>query len=303
METIEIHFGENFGQSLIRLAGILNREAIKQLAAPVIEPVNIHEARLCFKRLRSLLRMARHGLDQGEFKQLNTFYRDQARALAGQRDLAVTIDALKPYIKSRDSVQEKAFLSRLKAALVDKKGKTLKNKTLENTPGEVLHQLTKMQPQLAHWKVVDENPELFLFGVQTTYGLAKKELTSLKLAVNDHLLHEWRKNVKYLWYQLEMLISLWPNMLKTWTKEIKTLAQALGRHHDLLLVENAIREFIDPELEDFAMTTLHELSTEKKNLEKDALILGAKIFSLRQACFYRMLAQCLPVKKKDDLPE
>jgi len=300
LEPIEIHFGENFGQSLIRLAGILNREAIKQLAAPVIEPVNIHQARLCFKRLRSLLRMARHGLDQGEFKLLNTFYRDQARALAGQRDLDVTIVTLKPYIKSRDSVQEKAFLSRLKASLVDKKGKTLENKTLENTPGEVLHKLTKMQPELAHWKVIDENPELFLLGAQTTYGLGKKELTSLKLEVNDHLLHEWRKHVKYLWYQLEMLVALWPNILKAWIKELKILAQALGRHHDLVLVEHAIREFIDPELEDFAMTTLHELSIEKKSLEKDALILGAKIFSLRQACFYRMLAQCLPAKETEN---
>jgi len=303
LEYIEVRFGETFGQNLVRMAGTLNREAIKQLAPAKVDAKNIHEARLCFKRLRSLLRMARHGLDQGEFRRLNTYYRNQARALAGQRDHTVISETLKPIIKSRDSTEEKAFLIRFRARLQERRNKEAGKQNLESARSEVMHQLTKMQAQLTQWKVIEDKPELFFLGVQTTYGQARKELAQLKSDMSDHMLHEWRKHVKYLWHQMEMLLPIWPVMLKAWVKESKTLSQLLGRHHDLVLVETALREYTEPELEDLALTTFQDLGFEKSRIERDALNLGAKLFSLRQANIYRMLSECIPDSAQNAFPD
>lgn len=289
MEPIEIHFGDTFGQNLIRLAGILNREAIKQLAPPVLEAGNIHESRLCFKRLRSLLRMGRHGLDKGEYARLNTFYRDQARALAGQRDYTVLSETVKPFIKACDSASEKTNMVRFRAHLHHKRKKETGGKNHENARNEVVHNLTKMQAQLLKWRFSDDKTEIFFLGLQTTYKQARKELALLKTGLTDHLLHEWRKHVKYLWYQTELLIPLWPVVFKAWVKELKTLSQLLGRHHDLMLLETALLKFIEKEQEKAHFTTIQKIKSEKEKIEKEAIGLGCKLFALRGGAIYSLL--------------
>lgn len=293
MEPIEIHFGDTFGQNLVRLAGILNRQAIKQLAPASLEPENIHEARLCFKRLRSLIRMSRHGLDKGEFRRINTFYRDQARAVAGQRDFTVISETLKPLIKIRQSSDEKEYLIRFKAGLHVKRRKNDSNQKLEKVRNEVIHNLTKMQVGIATWEVIEDKPELYLLGLQNTYRLGRKQMAQLKHEMTDHLLHEWRKQVKYLWYHLELVLPLWPVMIKAWIKEMKTLSQMLGRHHDLFLLETALAEFVKSEPPAIPLTLPDEICREKRQIEKDALLLGSKLFSLRKASVYRLLSQCI----------
>lgn len=294
MEPIEIYFDDTFGKNLIRLAGILNREAIKQLAPPELESVNIHESRLCFKRLRSLLRMGRHGLDKGEYARLNTFYRDQARALASQRDLTVLTETIKPFIKANIRAGEKSTLVRFRAYLLHKIKKETGNKSIEFARNEVIHQLTAMQAQFFKWEFTDDKSGIFLLGFQTTYKQSRKELGLLKSGITDHLLHEWRKYVKYMWYQTELLLPLWPVVFKAWVKELKTLSQMLGRHHDLVLLNEALQNYLTNNQEKDNLMVFQSIAEEKMSIEKEALSLGSKLFALRPAAIYRILSACLP---------
>ncbi len=54
----------------------------------------------------------------------------------------------------------------------------------------------------------------------------------------DDRLHEWRKSVKYLWYQMQLLHDAAPSVLGPLVDRLDLLAEALGDDHDLtVLVE------------------------------------------------------------------
>lgn len=295
LEQVEINFQESFALNFIRLAGFYNRQALKHLMAPVRDYENIHQARLCFKRLRSFIRMGRYGLDDNVFDRLNVFYRDQGRALSELRDLTVVNETLKSIIKTRDSKEEREFLIQFRARLVDKRKKDQGRAVLDDARKEVIHRLSKMQAQISEWKVDDEKTGLFLLGLKNTFSVARKQFKNLRAGFTDHQLHDWRKQVKYFLYQTELITGLWPPMLKVWIKELKSLAQSLGRHHDLVLLETALKEYTEPELEDLVSTTLTQIGEEKANIEQTALLLGAKIFAVRPACVYQQLRACVTV--------
>ncbi|MBW6498484.1 MAG: CHAD domain-containing protein [Bacteroidales bacterium] len=293
MEPVAIHFNELFGQNLVRLTGYYNRQALKQLAVKKQEAQNVHQARLCFKRLRCLLRLGRFGLSNFKYQRLNHFYRDQARALAFQRDISVTNEVLKTLIKSRDSDTERAFLTQFRARLLQKQKKDQSPDAFDEAGREVIHRLSKMQAEISHWEPEETDAGLFLLGIKSTFAAARKQFRNLSAAPSDFQLHEWRKQVKYLWYQAELLTDLWPSMLRPWIKELKALAQSLGRHHDLVLLETALKEYIEPELEDLAATTIEQISEEKSFIEEKALMLGKIIFAVQPSCFYQQLKACL----------
>lgn len=295
LEPAALHFQETFGQNLVRLTGFYNRLALKQLADPERDYRSVHQARLCFKRLRSLLRIGRFGLNDFEYRRLNRFYRDQARALSFQRDYTVINELLKPMIKTRESATERAFLIQFRARLMHKGKKDQAIISFDETCREVIHRLSKMQVEFSSWEPEETNARLFLLGIKNTYAEARKKHKKLQTTLTDHQLHEWRKQVKYFWYQAELLTGLWPTMLKPLIKELKNMAQGLGRHHDLVLLEFALKEYIEPELEDLAATTLEQISEEKTFIEEKVLLLGNKIFAIRPLCLYQQLKACVQV--------
>ena len=56
----------------------------------------------------------------------------------------------------------------------------------------------------------------------------------------EHL-HEWRKRVKDLWYQQQLLEALWPEVMKAQAKEAKKLSKQLGEDHDLAVLTDVLR--------------------------------------------------------------
>ena len=54
------------------------------------------------------------------------------------------------------------------------------------------------------------------------------------------LFHEWRKQVKNLWHQLEILEPIWPEVMKKLADECHELADALGQDHDLAVLRDVL---------------------------------------------------------------
>ena len=59
-------------------------------------------------------------------------------------------------------------------------------------------------------------------------------------------MHEWRKSVKHLWYQLRLLRKASPSMIGPVIVELDRLADALGDDHDLAVLVAALDA--DPDL-------------------------------------------------------
>src|SRR4029453_7737399 len=58
----------------------------------------IHDTRVCFKKIRALLRLVRFDIGEAVFSHENIFYRDVGRQLAALRDTAVVADVLESLI-------------------------------------------------------------------------------------------------------------------------------------------------------------------------------------------------------------
>ena len=55
---------------------------------------------------------------------------------------------------------------------------------------------------------------------------------------NDEHMHEWRKSVQYLWYQMRLLRKASPSIIEPLIDELDGLADALGDYHDLAVLAN-----------------------------------------------------------------
>jgi CYTH domain-containing protein len=70
-------------------------------------------------------------------------------------------------------------------------------------------------------------------GVAHSYGGGRRALRRARKRPTDERLHEWRKNVKTLWYQIRLLERAAPSVLAPLVAQFDDLAEALGDDHDL----------------------------------------------------------------------
>ncbi len=52
--------------------------------------------------------------------------------------------------------------------------------------------------------------------------------------------HLWRKRVRYLRYQMELLAPVWPQVIGGLARDLSNLAEGLGAEHDLALLAELV---------------------------------------------------------------
>ena len=98
--------------------------------------------------------------------------------------------------------------------------------------------------------------------------------------------HEWRKQAKYLWHQLQVLQPLQPARLTALAEHAHTLADTIGDDHDLAvlcqwLVEAADR-FPDRHIVD---ALLGRIAYRRVALQAQAMALGRCLYSEKPSVF------------------
>ena len=95
----------------------------------------------------------------------------------------------------------------------------------------------------------------------------------------DHL-HAWRKQVKYLWHQLQVLQPIHPGQLTALVDQAHTLAQQLGEDHDLAVLAHTFLAHPDRFPAHATMQTLAVLMTRRRMcLQEEAMTLGHCLYA------------------------
>jgi CHAD domain-containing protein len=90
----------------------------------------------------------------------------------------------------------------------------------------------------------------------------------------EHL-HEWRKQVKYLWHQLQVLQPIQLGQLTALADQAHTLSNALGDDHDLAILLHKFLEEPDRFPDRAIMRTLTDLIAHRRALlQEQAMTLG-----------------------------
>ena len=302
-EGFELSEAERLSDGLRRLSLEEIDRAIGGLLAGSDIDVAVHEARKSMKRLRAVLRMIRDELGEARYRRENELLRNTARLIGPVRDSAVLM-ATVATIRSR-------FASHLKRSAFE---------TLENNLGRrhaeararlvedpvalrrVVYALRSARARYRVWPAEADpretwraEPAAHSFdsmrgGLLRTYRRGRKEMRMAEREPTAHNFHWWRKRVKYLRHQMELLRPMFPEVLDGYIAALDHLGDLLGEEHDLAELVALVSE--QPELcADAAEVTLISALAEhrRSELQAEALAIGHKAYAESPKAFANRL--------------
>lgn len=194
----------------------------------------IHSVRKRIKKTRALLRLVRSELSAKVFRRENSKYRAIGQQLSQLRDATVLINTLEKLRQNHpDALSLKTF-SALKKALVHKQGQVSREFFEEGTKIQdmidALREASLNVPGLSktHHHFADVGPNL-----GEIYRRGRKALRVAWREPSSHNFHEFRKEVKTIWYHTRLLQPAWPGFFAAYADEFGRLGELLGDDHDL----------------------------------------------------------------------
>jgi len=261
------------------------------LARKKVSDKDIHEARKRLKKARAALRLLRDAIGETAYKRDNAALRDTARPLGVARDSRVLIDALDALV---DRHRSGARPSRL-----DKFRRTLRQEQRQSRQALTATLMTRQRRALQavvkhsqHWRMHGDDWAVIGAGLTRIYRSGRNKFAKAKDSRDSQLLHDWRKQVKYLWHQLQLLRPLRPGKIGALADQCHQLADALGDDHDLEVLRQKIVSH--PEAFDRSRDMdelLHGLDRRRVQLQDEAFTRGTKLFADKPRVFARRLGK------------
>jgi CHAD domain-containing protein len=129
------------------------------------------------------------------------------------------------------------------------------------------------------WSMTGDDWRVLRAGLERIYRNAKQRMRAAARSRDSEHLHDWRKQVKYLWHQLQMLQPAWPGMLGELADQAHKLADHLGDDHDLAVLQEKITAHPDVFEGNDRDALIAVLESRRKQLQDKAFRLGARIFA------------------------
>src|SRR4030095_2103995 len=180
----------------------------------------VHEARVCFKKIRAMLRLVYGELGRETFELENREYRDLGRKLAKTRDTAVVAGTLEELVHDFNKELASSDIKALRKRL--RQSKAEQHSHRKKTLSDVAEAVSSARQRVETWSINREGFSALGAGLKRVYkrGRAGFELARIERTTEN--LHEWRKQVKYLWYQVCVLNPMWPRPLDILADEFTT---------------------------------------------------------------------------------
>lgn len=240
----------------------------------------VHELRKSGKKIRAMLRFVRHAIGEDIYKTENAFYRDMGKQIAELRDSTAIIEALQ-HIKRlyHAELADDAFEVPLKSLRVARQKMVKQYLNEENRLGGISALLQEKIAQQRDLPLKSLTFDEIASSMAKVYTRGLNAYEKAKQSRNTTDLHEWRKRVKYLRYQYEILTILWPAVIQAYTSELDTLGDFLGQDHDLSILHEQISDgkvkFKD-ESEKALLSAL--INFQRDQLQQLAFLLGSNLY-------------------------
>ena len=242
----------------------------------------VHESRKCFKKVRGLLRLIRLDIGEDVYQRENVCFRDAGRRLSDLRDSVVRINTLDDLAEKIDEPDAEEPLAEMRAALVIFYNGT-RQRVVEEEEGLVAaaDMVAAARQRIPDWPIGEDRFETVRGGLRKVYKRGRNRLADAEEDPTSETFHEWRKRVKYLWYDVRILRPIWPDMMATLATEIHDLSDYLGDEHDLAELRDLVLKQEELSLlprEDVKELLLSTVKRERSRLQAAAYCQGKRIY-------------------------
>lgn len=238
----------------------------------------VHSARKCFKRLRSLLLLARPGMPEPVFANLTARVARIGKGLAAARDSQALLDALDKLERNTEPGLGEGPMQSVRGWL-HKRRQAAEQNLEQTTASEAMRMLLEIRPGFAGLAVYPDDFTPLSKGIERCYRATRKHFKAVFDSDDAEEMHEWRKGVQHHWRQMQLLTPCWPSELAARADASRALSQLLGEDHDIAmlmhLVETPTMTFGSPE--DTA-AFMKRCRKRHKALRKEAKIKGKRLF-------------------------
>lgn len=247
------------------------------LARHPVPDAAIHDARKRIKRARAGLRLVRGTLGRRRYRTENLRLRDAARPLSAVRDRKVLVEAL-DRVTRRALAADRAAIRRLREALVAGQARSRRAFTRDRSRARrVVAALRASRAQAADWPRAPWSA--LRKDLKRLYRAGRKAFAAARARRTVVALHEWRKQVKYLWHQLEIVRPLRPAAIGRLARRMHDLADRLGEDHDFALLARRVRTLSGAGAARARSRLLARIEARRRGLQSAALRLGGTLYA------------------------
>lgn len=243
----------------------------------------IHDARVCVKKIRALLRLVQDSLGPDFYGSEDKAYRDTARILSKTRDSAAMLEITDALVNHFSGQLSKGAFANVRKKLASSKSEKQSSQT--SVMSQAAKELREARSRIPNWPKIKFTTALSK-GLKRVF---KQGRDHFSLAYEDPSIdtfHAWRKQVKHLLYQSKVLTPLWQNTMKTLSGELKTLGKYLSEDHDLGILRDVVIEQLEDSDDRIEIEAFVALIDQRRNeLQEEARVLGLRIYADKPRAF------------------
>jgi CHAD domain-containing protein len=276
-------------RALRRMARHFIRRAGRALASPSLSDTAVHDARKDLKRARTALRLLRPMLEERVYRRENALLRDVAHTLNAARDAKVltqTLQSLRRMHRAlRGDADTEALLRTLQADRAELR------RWQQEHPAQLARArraLERLGGRVTQWRVGTHGWSVLGPALKRIYKRGRRARPTAARPPTDRALHEWRKQVKYLRYALELLAPLQSRRLARLARQARKLTDRLGEAHDLAMLVRKARLFAATKRAD-VQPLFTIINPQRRRLALDALSIGQQLYQAKPGDWQKTL--------------
>jgi len=290
--SLALHRSESGTRTLGHIVRKQIADAIEALTSRSPSDQVVHDARKELKRARATLRLLRDAMGDKAYRRENDALRDAARPLSLIRDRKVQLDTLNRLVARFRAAEELPPTEQLRRVL--RRERALTRRTAFRGPKPFKQSRAALQlihHRARRWRTGSGGWEVLGAGLKRVYGKGRKALAAAQADRTPAKLHEWRKQTKYLWHELQLLEPLWPGMIGELADQAHKLSEYLGDDHDLSVLRDKVIELGEALGKSECRALLRLLDAYRTELRDKAMVLGHRLYEETPADFEARFAQ------------
>ncbi|GAB4510709.1 MAG: CHAD domain-containing protein [Haliangiales bacterium] len=234
----------------------------------------VHEFRKAVRRLRALLRLMEGFVGVDAYERARETLRELHQATSAWRDRHVVNDILAGLEQLDTNAKSAAVIESLRASIAIQPlpEPAVIQPVLDQGCAELAELpsiLAGAMPRQLRWQALDN-------GLATCYRRARRRWRDVTRHDDSDAIHELRKRVKEVTYQIELFSELGGGRIQRQRKRFANLSERLGQVSDLIVLRSYIEEHAKPNAE--RRRLLKAVATAQTQHTKRALKLADRLF-------------------------